>query len=723
MINYNQITTRDDVDKFVATFISEFHEDMIMAFDTETTGLHLKQDVPFLYICGFNGKNKSHVYLLDMERYPDLTVPFLATVHRQAAKCKWYIGHNVKFDLHMLANIGMPYIEDNVLDTMITIRLAHDSLHVKEGGPPLQLKQYVKRYIDRRGGAEEKKLKAQQSSIAKEYNLKLKHRLSAFKTPEGKSWGLGYLTEFFKSPISTIDDFPNEELKLAYQDWYNKIPADIQDKMTGMLVSRDDIPYTYIDRELIIPYAMKDVVYVLKVFEKTMPVIKTRKQTKGLRIEQKLIKPLFEMERVGFDIDIDYLKRSEKNVKEYIIQQHNQFNSLVNEELSVGQHKRIKEILNNKYNLNVTTTNDGTLSKVLSDLEEGHPAIRFIELLQELRTLYKWYSTYIVRFLNELKLSPRLYTQINQVGTVSGRVTSDFQQFPKYAIKREDGTELFHPRKMVVASEEHPIVYLDYSQIELRLQAMYTILVGHPDLNLCRAYMPYKCYKKTNSGKIIPFDYTDPSHVDDWDGEWYHEEDHKHWDPVDVHGATAKVAFGVTEDHPNFKKFRSMGKTVNFAKNYGAQYSRVAQMFPDKSPAEVRRIDEAYYIAFPGVKMYHEYCNRIAMSQGYATNLFGVRYYGASGHKLKNMLIQGSGAYFLKIKIREIYDYNKEHDIKTKFQMNIHDELSFILDSPDTDIYLKYKEIMEDFPGTYVPIVADVEMTTTNWGEKYDIEV
>jgi hypothetical protein len=55
--------------------------------------------------------------------------------------------------------------------------------------------------------------------------------------------------------------------------------------------------------------------------------------------------------------------------------------------------------------------------------------------------------------------------------------------------------------------------------------------------------------------------------------------------------------------------------------------------------------------------------------------------------------------------------------------MNIHDELSFILDSPDTDIYLKYKEIMEDFPGTYVPIVADVEMTTTNWGEKYDIEV
>ena len=39
------------------------------------------------------------------------------------------------------------------------------------------------------------------------------------------------------------------------------------------------------------------------------------------------------------------------------------------------------------------------------------------------------------------------------------------------------------------------IAYLDYSQVELRLQALYTILVGSPDLNLCRAYMPYECVR------------------------------------------------------------------------------------------------------------------------------------------------------------------------------------------------------------------------------------
>ena len=49
---------------------------------------------------------------------------------------------------------------------------------------------------------------------------------------------------------------------------------------------------------------------------------------------------------------------------------------------------------------------------------------------------------------------------------------------------------------MVVAKDGDydAIVYLDYSQIELRLQAFYTIVIGHPDTNLCRAYSPYKCH-------------------------------------------------------------------------------------------------------------------------------------------------------------------------------------------------------------------------------------
>ena len=178
-----------------------------------------------------------------------------------------------------------------------------------------------------------------------------------------------------------------------------------------------------------------------------------------------------------------------------------------------------------------------------------------------MRTLEKWYSAYIIRFQKDLKFNDKLYTTINQVGAVSGRVTSDFQQFPKKPIKTIDGKELFHPRRII--KTDTAIVYLDYSQIELRFQALYTVIIGKPDFNMCRAYMPYKCISKEG----IPFDYNKPEHIKNWNKEWYHEENpEEHWDPVDVHGATTTAATGLTKDDPEFHTLRStIGKRVNFA--------------------------------------------------------------------------------------------------------------------------------------------------------------
>ena len=364
------------------------------------------------------------------------------------------------------------------------------------------------------------------------------------------------------------------------------------------------------------------------------------------------------------------------------------------------------------------------MDKRLSDLireNTNEKAIDFIKNLQELRTLEKWYSVYIMRFIRDLKNTDKLHTQINQVGTVSCRVTSDFQQFPKAGIVNANGEELFHPRKLVKAEGDgyDGLVYLDYSQIELRFQAFYTILVGNPDLNLCRAYMPYKCINK--SGEL--FDYNNPEHIRSWDKEWYLEEDNtKHWTPTDVHGATTKAAFGIDENHPDYHSLRYVGKRVNFAKNYGAQYGKICTMFPDRTSEECKRIDEAYYKAFPGVKAYHDYCYAIATQQSYATNLFGIRYYGVSGHKLKNMLVQGSAAVFLKLKIRELYDYMKANKIKSKLQMQIHDELSWVKHEEDTDVFFEFKKIMEEWEEGLVPVVADMEVSYNTWADKKEVK-
>jgi DNA polymerase I-like protein with 3'-5' exonuclease and polymerase domains len=157
---------------------------------------------------------------------------------------------------------------------------------------------------------------------------------------------------------------------------------------------------------------------------------------------------------------------------------------------------------------------------------------------------------------------------------------------------------------------------------------------------------------------------------------------------------------------------------TKFAKQFGAQRKRIRTMFPHSSEEEIDRINDSYYLTFPGVKHYHDYCYRSAQERAYTENLCGVRYYGTSGHKLINILIQGSSASYLKLKIKELYDYSTTHGIKSRYQMNIHDENSWEQYEGEEEIFFEYKRIMEEWPGLPVPIVAEMEVTTTNWAEK-----
>ena len=728
--NLVHIVTNQQANDMVSLF--KHSSPTVCAFDTETTGLHIILDKPFLFQFGWICPNcmEGYAFAVDIERQPNLAKQVIKVWHKLVSKAKLYLGHNVKYDLHMMINLGLPYTTENVSDTMFYIRYAHDALHQSEGGPPLGLKEYSAKYIDRNAKSHEKLLDQEKTSKAKEYNNMLKRRLQSCKLPENlkdkgyKSFTLSAIDDLFKDPIAEVSDFP-EDVQQAYLDWKTKdLPLYLQNKVV-QLVESDMIRYDTLNRENVIRYALYDIVWTLEIYAQTVPVIRARQQETAIKMETDLVFPLVEMERVGFKTDKEYLDKSRINLKQYILQQRKKLFELTQKEFSIGQHEVIKEILTQDFNVNTTATNATELDLVLSNLiieNKDNPAIKVIQLIQELRTLEKWYSAYIVRFLKDLIFTDRLYTTINQVGAVSGRVTSNFQQFPRDPILKEDGTELFHPRRMVTISggDYDGIIYCDYSQIELRFQALYTILVGHPDLNLCRAYMPYKCHLKDGT----EFDYTNPEHIKRWKEEWYLDENpEERWEPVDVHGATTTAATGLRKGDPGFKEARyAIGKRTNFAKNYGAQYRKIRQMFPDKTEEECRRIDQAYYTAFPGVKEYHNYCYQRAL-ESYTVNLFGIKYYNVSGHKLINMLIQGSAAFFLKWKIRQLYDYCKSHNIKSRWQMQIHDELSWEKHKDDPlEVFIEMQNIMNDWSDTLVPIVAEMDATKTTWADKKGIE-
>lgn len=727
-----EIKTKKDLLSAIARW--KKNQKPIIAFDTETTGLHIVNDKAFLLQFGFfEGKDNIVTYSIDKDVDEDL---FLQTNRAiiKMGKEKGLLGHNIKFDLHMTLNNGIELPDDlHYMDTQIYIRAAHDALTPENGGPPLGLKEYSARYIDREAKYHEKLLASERMQIAKELNIKLKNAMYAVD----KRWTLKGVEDYFKDVLHSVDTLP-ENVKNVYEKWLEQVPIAIRNNMTSGKVDSDNVPYNMLNRETLTKYAHLDIYYTLLVYEQCLATVKARGTQLTIKLEEKMIPSLVRMERCGFKMDKKYIEQVTKDLSEYLANQRKRLFEILGYEIGVGQHAKIKEILETKYNMHVEGTGKEDLQDLISELthtEENPDALEFIKLVQELRTLEKWYATYLLRFIRELKHSDRVYTQINQVGTVAGRVTSDFQQFPKYGIDKADGTSLFSPRRMVIKSDDAAgIAYLDYSQIELRFQALYTILVGHPDLNLCRAYMPYKCVRVIHDDigcgleqcYFEKFDYTNPEHIKHaYDWEWFLEEDTSiKWTATDVHAATTHMAFPDLDVHSDeFKKLRGkVGKRVNFAKNYGAQFSRIKIMFPDYDDETVHRIDEAYYKAFPGVKTYHEYCYQVAQTNSNVVNLFGVKYYGLSGHKLINALVQGSAAYFLKDRIYAVDKYIKDNHLKTRIQMQIHDELSFEVAPGEEKHISKIQEIMQTYPDSLVPIVADLEWTTSSWADKVEVE-
>ncbi len=512
-----QIKGLQDVQDFINTFKEAQSE--YGSFDTETDGLHIIKNHPFLLIFGFANREqtKGYVYCLDLENVNTLlrriTLDHFIQKFNELTKV---VAWNAKFDLHMMSNFGRPYLfQHNITDAQIYARLGHDAIPEKFGGVPMKLKSYAVKYIDNSARIYERRLAQEKKTLKVNRNRKLQELLSE---RTGKKWAMYTIEEMLKDKVLGIENVP-KDIRPIVQEWLDTTP--------------DPDNYRNLNREMVIDYAYMDVIYTLESFLQLLPVVVDRQQQIALKREEELIYPLYEMERVGFSFNRKYAQESKNKLKNYILKMREQLKILANADITVGQHKKIKEILNDDYDLDLESTG----SKVLANANiTNSDAKDFIKVIGDLRTLEKWYSTYIIKWMSE-EVNGRVYTTIHQTGAVSGRVTSDFQQFPQGGVYDDDNNLLFHPRQLIqVTGNEYPVIaYIDYSQIELRFQALYTILVNGGDLNLCRAYMPLKCHERN--------------------GKWYLDESPEiEWTPTDLHSLTTKLAFGVDESHPDWKR-------------------------------------------------------------------------------------------------------------------------------------------------------------------------
>jgi DNA polymerase-1 len=161
-------------------------------------------------------------------------------------------------------------------------------------------------------------------------------------------------------------------------------------------------------------------------------------------------------------------------------------------------------------------------------------------------------------------------------------------------------------------------------------------------------------------------------------------------------------------------------------KNYGCGAKTLASNL-NIDLETATKLSDAYNKAYPGVLEYQKAVQAELNIKGYVTNLYGRRYYlenSTNFYKGNNYVIQGTGADALKEVEIKICDYLK--DKKSRFILPIHDELAIeVAPGEETFVPRKIKELMESVGDVikYVPMVAEVEATDTNWAAKKEVEV
>ena len=697
-----------------------------LKYDTESTGLHIKKDMPFIGAIAFRtvpgNVREAYAFPTTPENLREL-LPLSELVD-------WLYCHNTVFDMHMTANGAgedLVYSITNWGDTQGLLRMTFEAVSPRDGGDKLALKEVSKKYVDKTADRYEKAVKGW-----------LKSKESANRKILGALFrGIKYTLKEFDAAMKTGPEALPEEARQTYFDWRESYP---------------EPTYADVPMEIMLPYVCSDVVLTDLIEEMSVPVVMRKEQWPVVLREFKNLRSTFKMTRRGFKIDRPYLQECRVKLEDYVAKLTKEMHELAGQEFTVGQHAVIKEIYTKRLGKRPASTDAQFLKKMI---DQGD---RLALLIKKLRTLEKWLSTYLIHMLEASEYDGRLYAGLNQFGTVSGRHSGDFQQMPKDplltlegdAIKKETGdypeeAVLFQPRRAVITEPGSKLFFMDFSQEELRFQANFTLPMGG-DLNLCRAYMPFRCVHY-ETGEI--YDFRDPvgrerwmelregAPDDHWEevlkagwSVWIMPETREYWVPTDVHGATAKQAMKAMgldiENKKLFKFWRNIGKRYNFMKTYGGGPAKSAEVL-EITLEQCQAIDNGFVTSFPVIVDYQDSIIRTFWKRGYITNLYGRRYYLSDSGKFykgANYMIQGSCADDLKEKILKIDAFLDKHGCRSQILMPIHDELCYEIYDDELWIVPHLVEFMRDTPKLLIPMVVEPSYADETWAKKkpYELE-
>jgi DNA polymerase-1 len=309
-----------------------------------------------------------------------------------------------------------------------------------------------------------------------------------------------------------------------------------------------------------------------------------------------------------------------------------------------------------------------TNAEILEGLAELHPAIA---PLLNYRQLVKLNGTYIEGLLRLMGADGRVHTTFDQVGTATGRISSNEPNLQNIPVRTDLGREI---RRAFVPQAGWVLLDADYSQIELRILAH---LSG--DTNMVEAF---------RLGQ-------------------------------DIHTRTAAEVFGVPMDKVTHQ-MRSSAKAVNFGLVYGISDFGLARN-TGVSRKEASEFIRRYFERYPGVKAFMEDAKAKGKENGYAQTMFHRRRNLPELHSQNantrnfgeraamNTPVQGTAADIIKLAMVQVHKALQDEKLQARLTLQVHDEL--LIECPPEEAEKAsalLKDCMEQVVALSVPLIAEV---------------
>lgn len=385
-------------------------------FDTETNGLNIRINKPFMLQYLFADENlqeiEKGIFYFDPRNEQDKlnkqkfihalqTVPTL-------------IGANIKFDVHMLVNMGFDielFRYKNYIDIEVLARLVIDNDAQTDSKFSVALKSLASKYLCKDSSSEEHQLKMELSRLVTVHKQNMmQYFINAGLWPDNLSMtnSTKLINEIYGDNWFKYFD-KHAKYKQAREQYLLTYPAP-----------------TYQDVSNINTYALTDVILTHCLTKLWYPQIVSKGQTETLKRVSKATFPLILMEREGLVIDIPKILEDRKFLLDYK-NSSKIIDPRTGKEISIGQHKVLKDIYEYETGMKLS----GADKEVRDSIEDISPTAKKVNNLSKLEKIVGTYATRLLRDATLIDGEYRVFTQYKMAGTVTGRLSSDFQQFPK----------------------------------------------------------------------------------------------------------------------------------------------------------------------------------------------------------------------------------------------------------------------------------------------------